>query len=67
MKINQYDAETVPSFLAEEVLYYEQYEQIMPPDEFDRIIAVVKLLKAYEGQMDTTETDSAVTDSGKDE
>jgi hypothetical protein len=67
MKINQYDAETVPSFLAEEVIYYEQYEETLPPDEFNRTVAIAKLLKAYEGQMDTAESATDSLESGKDE
>lgn len=50
IKQKEKDAEILPSYLNEEILYYEQLEQILPPDEFDRRLMSARLLKAYEGQ-----------------
>lgn len=30
MKVNEYDAAVVPSYLREEIMYIEQFEQVLP-------------------------------------
>ena len=55
MKVNQHDAVSVPSFLHHEVYYHEQFEAVLPPEEFARKVAVSRLIRAYERQFDAPE------------
>lgn len=55
MKFTQHDTQVAPSFLHEELLYYEQFEAVLPPEEFAKKVAATKMIRAYEGQVEVQE------------